>query len=258
MLNGEIESVSKELQKWKREVGKKNNLSYEHLSENLPCSYSYLCRIAKGTTKASYSLVSEILKAIRPDDPDAVFDFLEKAYPKKNRPVEPDKEDREKSFNAFDRPILDNPLLYRIYRLSDSGAFTRQDIEVILETSQAGTAIDYLISNEVVEEVEGRVRRNPKRANTYNFGTLSALKSFQNNLDVIEKKKRRSYIDSSYEFDTEANSLCGLNYSVTPEALEEIAENRRKYLKKQLKLMKKSKGDIPIFLNDTLGRYDDK
>lgn len=257
MLNEEIESVSAELVKWKDGVGKNSNINYKHLAEKLDCTYSYICRIAKGQ-RASYSVVSELLKLIRPEDPEAVFAFLKKTYPKECPPVEPDREEKEKSFNAFEGPIVDDPLLYRVYRLSEGGAFTRQDIEMILSTSRAYSAIDYLISNEIVEEVEGKVKRCPKRANTYNFGTLSSVKSFKNNLELIEKKKRRSYIDPEYEFDRDANSLCGLNYSVTPEALEEISENRRKYLKKQHKIMRNSKGDIPIFLNDTLGRYDDK
>lgn len=258
LLKGTIDGVEEALLQWYDEKHPQG-LSWQFLGNKVGRSGTYISRIARGKCKPSFEVERDILAYIYRGREKEVFAYLEAKYPKKVTRLASLTSDLGEVLK-FSKPsfyeVVCDRMLYHIYRLADSSRYTIQEIsrEIGCDASLRAKRLVELgcvkIRNDIVtrvDETQGQVNINFK----------ATLQAFAHNLAVLGDRMDEAELGGS-AFDSTQNKLLGLYETVNEKALYKaidrvnacISDVRRELTKPE------SAGDIPIFINTSVGRFD--
>lgn len=256
-----IESTPIELQKWYEQKAKNGNLSWSYLAKNTDYTSSYIARVAKGKANPSFEFEKSILFLIYADNTDIAYDYLVAKHPDKVTVLKSFYSKNKKMKIASDeqRQLVYDKSSYRLYRLSSIGKFTVRDIEKI-SGSCCPLRFQALKDSGIIFEDKNIIYRSSEFKERLNNNVNVVCRIFKNNLDIIEDKFKNSKFEGGEEFNSSHNKMIGFNENIPVEMLEEFIEEVKMFLVKNHDKLEKSTSveKVPMFVNVTIGRYDDK
>lgn len=253
-----IVGVEEALQHWYEQKSPKG-LSWQFLGSKVGKSGSYISRVARGECKASFEVERDVLAYIYRGREKEVFAYLEGKYPAQVTRLASLTADLGESLKFPKRSfyeIVTDRLLYHIYRLSDACIYTIGDLNRIVGCD-VSLRVRRLEDLGCVEVVGGVVQRSMDADSHVNVNFKATLESFSHNLAILGARLEEDELGGT-PFNSAQNKLLGLYECVNEKALLHAIDTINSCISKVRADLNApgSEGDIPIFINTTIGRFD--
>lgn len=262
MPNKEIDIKELLLRWYKENVTDKprNKLSWENLAKKTGVSSSYLTRLAHGKANPSFNCERDLLPEIYNGDPENIRIYLSEKYPLKftkiNDLIRKAKTKRTFFKSTFDQVLYDLKL-YRIFRLSTK-KYTDVEIENI---AGPGSKARLRALREMgILEYDSSTKRSPDCKEIVNSSMPRIFHSFRNNLEIMEQRHKETLINDNLDFNSKHNKLIGLYENLTEEMLDRFidkAVDLANEIRSEASIIDSGE-TVPVFLNITIGRFDNK
>lgn len=255
-----IRSLSEILKDWHVNVAKIKNLSWKYLAVKTKISDSYLCKLSKGEkTNLDYEKCKKLFREIGLPRVEA-FAFLNENHPGKCSSWEEFcQEDYAYQLISSDADeILSDPVTNHIFKLASHGICLER-LAGIIGKNECEMRVDLLIKKEMVKIENNSIKRTEPFKSLMETDSENVFKLFEYNLQWMIKKLELSKILEENCFNSEYSKGIGIGPNINTKGHKFLVRELNNFLKNINNTLHKDeyKGDIPIYLNVVLGRYDD-
>lgn len=256
-----INSLAEELNRWYKEKCQDGNLSWTNLHKATGVSVPYIVKLAQGKGNPSYEKEKALLSETC-DDIKAIYNYLKAKHPKSVVSLEEFTSDKDNNRKLLTDGTLDpcqDESTMRIFYLSSSGTFTIQQV-VDLIGKKAYKHIELLQSAGIIEVKDGVVLRNSAYKNTLTNKLPTLIKTVRHNLKLLEEKHYLAKYNDGNGFNSSNNKVGTLVKNLNQNGIDTFVADFFEFLEKEIVKLNDSRyvGDVPMFYNFVLGRYDEE
>lgn len=254
-----IESLGAELNAWYEKHCANGHLSWNVLAKKTGITVSNITKIARGEVeRPKYETAKLLLDAILPGRPQEVAEYITATYQGGAITFEKEAESPRTQLSAEAADLLRDSLSFRLFKLSMSGSRAVTELEQDFGVSFVRPRIEALTQIGLVTvDDQGRLKRTAKSKFIFDSDMGSVVTEFKHAIDLVAEKKilARNGVES---IDKDANRLASYHCSLKPESAKQMAEDIMAMIRKvaQKYGADQHKGDVEVFFNVALGRFD--
>lgn len=254
-----IKSLADELNSWYKTKCEDGNLSWTNLHKSTGVSIPYIVKLAQGKGNPSYEKEKALLRETCSDTV-AIYKYLKAKHPTSVSSLEEFlKEENPKLINDQSVNTAETESLHRIYQLSSTGTYSVKYIVELLGKS-ALRQISYLEKNRVVEVRKGFLHRNKEFKNTFVNDISAIIRILTHNLSILETKSILCRNDEENEFNSAHNKIGGFAKDLNTEGIDLFINDLHEFFKIEFEKLndKKYSGNVPVYFNYLVGRFDEQ
>lgn len=254
-----ITSLSDELNTWYENNCVQGNLSWKVLAKKTGITVSNITKIARGeVTRPKYETARVLLAAILPGRADDIAEYIALTYQGGQITFAKEHESPRKQLTEDTQDLFRDALTFRLFKLSMSGKRTVASLERDFGVNQITPRLDSLVRDGVVAiDDQGRLCRALSSTFTFGSGVMNVATEFKHGVDLIaEKKVLAAHGNSTIE--KEANRLISYSSSLKPESAKNMRADFINVFRKVVQKYSEPehRGDVEVFYNIAIGRYD--
>lgn len=257
-----IQTIEKELTKWAEDTSEcKKSQKWSRLAKKTGYTYSWIRRVARGEANPSFGFEKDVLSVIHKNDLEPVYDYLLEKYPDQATLIETARSQLKEAAEFTNdklRDVVEDEKMYRVYRLSSPCKYTISQMSEVCEFDARSRVIALMELGLV--EIKGDVVCRKDAGKTFiNTDFAVSAECAINNLGIMKSKDRERKLTNEDSLDQKQNRLISSYESVNEAALEKAVQVQIEAHNKirELLIKPESKGDIPVFLTNAIGRLDE-